>query len=64
MRHATLLVLEDAHGRLYLESRRDALLGGLYGFPAGARRTVIPRAGGNLPIRSRNHRKRFPPSRE
>lgn len=28
-----ILVLEDASGRLHLEARADALLGGLYGFP-------------------------------
>lgn len=28
-----ILVLEDAAGRLHLEARGDALLGGLYGFP-------------------------------
>ena len=32
-RHVIIEVIEDAAGRLYLESRSDRLLGGLYGFP-------------------------------
>lgn len=32
-RERVILVLEDADGRLHLEARSDALLGGLYGFP-------------------------------
>ncbi len=32
-RHVNLIVREDAMGRLYLEKRSDALLGGLWGFP-------------------------------
>ncbi len=33
VRRVDILVREDAQGRLYLEKRSDALLGGLYGFP-------------------------------
>jgi A/G-specific adenine glycosylase len=33
VRRVTIAVTEDARGKLYLEKRNDALLGGLYGFP-------------------------------
>lgn len=33
IRHVVILVREDAKGRLYLEHRETALLGGMYGFP-------------------------------
>jgi A/G-specific adenine glycosylase len=33
LRQLKILVLEDASGKLHLEKRSDALLGGLYGFP-------------------------------
>ncbi len=32
-RQVTIMVMEDAAGKLFLEARKDALLGGLYGFP-------------------------------
>lgn len=42
-RQVDILVTEDASGRLYLEQRSDALLGGLYGFPqdTGGKGTVL-----------------------
>ena len=33
IRHVVILVREDARGRLFLERRETALLGGMYGFP-------------------------------
>lgn len=36
-----ILVLQDAAGRLHLEQRSDALLGGLYGFPQVPRTTDL-----------------------
>lgn len=40
-REMSILVLEDAAGRLHLEARSDALLGGLYGFPQAPRTTDL-----------------------
>lgn len=37
----SILVLEDEAGRLHLEARGDALLGGLYGFPQVPRTTDL-----------------------
>lgn len=33
VRHVAILVMQDATGKLYLEKRDEALLGGLWGFP-------------------------------
>lgn len=44
-RHVTILVTEDGTGRLYLEARKDALLGGLYGFPQSPEKTKGKRLG-------------------
>lgn len=40
-REQSILVLEDASGKLHLETRSDALLGGLYGFPQVPRTTDL-----------------------
>lgn len=41
VREMSILVLEDAAGRLHLDARGDALLGGLYGFPQVPRTTDL-----------------------
>jgi A/G-specific adenine glycosylase len=46
-RYVNIVVREDASGKLYLEQRSDALLGGLYGF---AQVNVIARSGSDAAI--------------
>lgn len=41
-RHVTIHVREDSGGRLFLEKRDEALLGGLYGFPQSTHATQNP----------------------
>lgn len=45
-----ILVLQDAAGRLHLEQRSDALLGGLYGFPQVPRTTDLRHPGREMNI--------------
>lgn len=40
-RHVTIHVREDGDGRLFLEKRDEALLGGLYGFPQASRESSV-----------------------